>query len=227
MKNKELLLAVCSEIEPILDQLVLVGGCATELLITDEAAPSIRPTIDVDMVVKVASLSEYYKLEEQLRALGFKQTQDDSGVICRWQKNNLLLDLMPTDEKILGFSNRWYELAVEFSESINMNGLTFHHITAPIFLATKIEAFKSRGESDYMLSHDLEDAISVIDGRAGIIKEIKSSPDSVKQFLSEQFKYLLKDKKFEEVLPGYLPPDSAGQGRFDLLMGKLNKISKL
>ena len=43
MKNKELLLEVCMEIEPILDQLVLVGGCATELLISDEAAPSPRP----------------------------------------------------------------------------------------------------------------------------------------------------------------------------------------
>ena len=227
MRNKELLIAVCSEIEPILDQLVLVGGCATELLITDEAAPAIRPTIDVDMVVKVASLSEYYKLEEQLRALGFRQTQDDQGVICRWQKNKLLLDLMPTDEKILGFSNRWYELAVEFSESININGLSFNHITAPIFLATKIEAFESRGENDYMLSHDLEDAISVIDGRQEIVDEIMSSPISVKRFLSEQFEYLLKDRNFEEALSGYLPPDSAGQGRLGLLTNKLNKISDL
>jgi len=76
-------------------------------------------------------------------------------------------------------------------------------------------------------SHDLEDAISVVDGRMDIVEEIKSSPDSIKQFLSEQFKYLLKDRKFEEALPGYLPPDSAGQGRFDLLMDKLNKVSKL
>jgi len=43
MKNEELILAVCLEIESLLDQLDLVGGCATELLITDKAAPSVRP----------------------------------------------------------------------------------------------------------------------------------------------------------------------------------------
>jgi len=169
MRNKELLLAECSEIKPILDKLVLVGGCATELLITDTAAPATHPTVDVDMVVKVASLVEYYNLEEQLRVLGFTQTQDDQGVICRWKKNDLLLDLMPTDEKILGFTNRWYSLAVEYAENKNINDLKLSYIPASIFIATKIEAFDSRGENDYMLSHDLEDAITVIDGRKNIL----------------------------------------------------------
>jgi len=32
MLNKDLLVAICKEIEPFLVQLVLVGSCATELL---------------------------------------------------------------------------------------------------------------------------------------------------------------------------------------------------
>lgn len=227
MRNKELLLAVCSEIQPILDQLVLVGGCATELLITDTAAPATRPTLDVDMVVKVASLVEYYKLEEQLRALGFAQTQDDQGVICRWNKNNLLLDLMPTDENILGFTNSWYSLAVEYAEHISIDGLQLNYIPGPIFIATKIEAFDSRGDNDYVLSHDMEDAISVIDGREDIVTEIENSPDTIRDFLSKRFELFMDDFSFEEALPGYLPPDVAGQGRLDSLISKLEKISKL
>ncbi len=106
MNNRELLLCVCKEIEVLLDQLVLVGGCATGLLITDVAAPEPRPTKDVDMVIDVINLAEYYKIENRLRELKFTQSIDDQGVICRWVKNELMLDVMPTNEKILGFTNR-------------------------------------------------------------------------------------------------------------------------
>ena len=161
MNNRELLLAVCKEIEVLLDQLVLVGGCATELLITDVAAPEPRPTKDVDMVVDVASLADYYKIEEQLRELGFTQSIDNQGVICRWIKNGLMLAVMPTNERILGFTNRWYAIAVKNAQQIMINGMNINHITAPIFIATKLDAFLSRGKSDYWTSHDLEDLISV------------------------------------------------------------------
>jgi len=196
-------------------------------LITDIAAPATRPTIDVDMVVKVASLVEYYKLEEQLRVLGFTQTQDDQGVICRWMKNDLLLDIMPTDEKILGFTNRWYSYAVEYAEHTKINDLKINYISAPIFIATKIEAFESRGEKDYILSHDIEDAISVIDGRKNIVSEIGSAPDEIKVFLSNKFKQLMEQSRFEEALSGYLPPDTASQNRLDSLISKLEGISKI
>ena len=39
MNNRDLLLAVCREIEPLLNQLVLVGSCVTEILASDPAAP--------------------------------------------------------------------------------------------------------------------------------------------------------------------------------------------
>jgi len=58
MSNLQLLTTMCHEIEAILDQTVLVGGCATELLLTDKAAPEVRFTIDVDMLIEVMSLVE-------------------------------------------------------------------------------------------------------------------------------------------------------------------------
>ena len=38
-------------------------------------------------------------------------------------------------------------------------------VTAPYFMATKIEAFYGRGGDDFLGSHDMEDIITVIDGR--------------------------------------------------------------
>jgi len=182
MRNQELLIAVCKEIKPLLNQLVLVGGCATELLITDKAAPSPRPTQDVDMIIDVISLSQYHDTEEELRKLGFTQTMDDQGLICRWIKNDLILDLIPTNEKVLGFTNRWYTYAMQHSQESNIDNILIHHISAPIFVATKLDAFDSRGHGDFFASHDLEDLISVIDGRDEIMEEIRNTPNEVFSF---------------------------------------------
>jgi hypothetical protein len=52
-------------------------------------------------------------------------------------------------------------------------GTVIRSITAPYFLATKLEAFQSRGKGDVFASHDLEDVIAVIDGRPAITEETK------------------------------------------------------
>ncbi len=41
-QNTQMLELVCKYLEPLLDRFVLVGGCATALLINDEAAPEVR-----------------------------------------------------------------------------------------------------------------------------------------------------------------------------------------
>jgi len=56
-------------LEPILTELVLVGGCAVGLLITDLARPPIRYTIDVDLLTEVTPLANYYALCEKLKTL--------------------------------------------------------------------------------------------------------------------------------------------------------------
>jgi len=129
MKNQVLLIAVCKEIKPILTQLVLVGDCATELLVTDKAAPAPRPTQDVDMIIDVVSLRDYHNTEESLRNLGFTQSMNDQDILCRWTKNDLILDLIPTDEKFLGFTNRWYIYAIQHSQKTVLDNIEIHHIS--------------------------------------------------------------------------------------------------
>lgn len=54
-------------LKPLLDEVVFVGSVVTDLLITDEAAPEIRPTIDVDLIIEISSYFQYTKLEKELR----------------------------------------------------------------------------------------------------------------------------------------------------------------
>jgi len=58
---------------PLLDVVVFLGGCATGLLITDPAAPPMRATIDVDVIVEVASLSDYHRFSSKLRKQSFSE----------------------------------------------------------------------------------------------------------------------------------------------------------
>ena len=53
--NLDLLQQVARKIAPLLDDVVLVGGCAVDLLITDPAAQQPRVTMDVDLTTEIAS----------------------------------------------------------------------------------------------------------------------------------------------------------------------------
>lgn len=225
--NVELIRTVANRLGPLLDKVVFLGGAATGLLITDTAAPDVRPTLDVDVIVEISSRLDFYKLEVSLRTLGFKPDQEEGAPICRWIIDRIKVDVMPTDEKILGFSNRWYSPAIKDAKEIELpSGIKIRMVTAPYFLATKIEAFYGRGKGDYMASHDMEDIIALIDGRPEIINEIGSSPSELRGYLAETFKACLEDDKFLESLPGHLPPDPASQGRVPIVKGRIEGICR-
>ena len=89
------------------ERVVFLGGCATGLLLTDPAAPAIRTTRDVDVLIEVGTRTAYWKLEKEMAARGFTRDQSEGAPICRWIFDGFLLDLMPTDATVLGFGNRW------------------------------------------------------------------------------------------------------------------------
>lgn len=119
-RNLELLKGVAQLLRPILSDLVFVGGCTTALLITDRAAAEVRPTYDVDSIAKITSYAEYEKFSERLRRLGFLADESEGAPICRWAHGEFRLDVMPIDEKIFGFSNRWYKPAMENAQTVRL-----------------------------------------------------------------------------------------------------------
>ncbi len=223
--NIELIKTVANRLGPLIDKVVFLGGAATGLLLTDTAAPDVRPTLDVDVIVEISSRTDYYRLEESLRGLGFKPDKEEGAPICRWVIEGIKVDVMPTDEKILGFSNRWYSPAIKDARVIELQGgMKIHMVTAPYFLATKIEAFYGRGNGDYMASHDMEDIMALLDGRPEVIDEIRSSPSELKDYLAETFREFTKNDKFLESLPGHLPPDPASQRRVPIVKERIERI---
>lgn len=204
-------------------ELLFVGGCAAGLMITDSGRGAIRATTDVDLVAQVTGHGDYYALAERLTGLGFKEDQD---VICRWLVQGIKVDVMPTDEKILGFSNRWYDDAMRCASDVRLpNGMSIRLITPPLLVATKIEAFHSRGNRDYQGSHDLEDIISVVDGRPELLKEITDSGESIRSYLEAEIDDLLANPRFTDSIAYHLRPDAASQARVAVVISRLRKIA--
>ena len=227
-QNLELLKVAAKLLEPVLDELVFVGGCATGLLVSDEAAAEIRPTFDVDAIAEITSYVEYTTFGGRLHELGFTEDASEGGPICRWRHGEIKLDLMPLDEKILGFSNRWYKPAMDSAQEYQIErDMSIRVVTAPYFCATKLEAFRGRGKGDYLSSHDLEDLIAVVDGRPELLDELQSAPEDVRSFIAGAIGQMLKFRQFIDALPGYLLSDSASQARIKQLLARLTQISEL
>ena len=113
--NLEQLIAAARLLRPLLGELVFVGGAVTGLLITDGAAADPRTTFDVDAIAAITSYAEYAAFGDRLRSLGFLEDTSEGAPLCRWVQQGTILDVMPLDEKILGFSNRWYRAAMKSS----------------------------------------------------------------------------------------------------------------
>lgn len=161
------------------DSLVFVGGCATGLLLTRVRANQIRATKDVDVVTRVATIVEYHSVEARLSAKGFKPDTSPDAPICRWLKEGVTLDVMPSEPGVLSFHNRWYPLAVTTAQTVRLpSGREIKLIDAPTFIATKLEAFKGRGMGDFLVSHDIEDIITVVDGRPTGVSGCPCRPSS-------------------------------------------------
>lgn len=222
--NIGLVEVVAQQLGELRNDLVLVGGCAVGLLITDTARPSIRHTIDVDLVAEVATLSSYYEIEQRLRDRGFREQGE---VICRWSKDDVILDVMPAIEIGHNFTNPWYPAAVENSVRTKLpSGEEIRMITAPYFLATKLVSFKSRGEGNYA-HHDIEDIINLVDGRRELLEEVERCPEDVRDFIMDEVDHLLADQDFTNQIPWHLHPDESNQARVTLITTRLRELAGL
>jgi len=224
MKNKDVNLLqleiVASALDHLLPEVTFVGGSTTVFLVDDAAHFGVRQTEDVDVIVDVATLVEHQQFSKKLRELGFRE--DPDGPICRWLFDSdigkVKLDVMPIDEKILGFSNRWYKAAIDNAMEMILPSNQKLNVVSPVyFIATKFEAFTGRGSGDFY-SHDLEDIVFVMENRHNLKDDLLKCSDELKAYFSQQAKGLLNDD-FLNILPGLLNNSKSGSLVEGLLKG--------
>jgi hypothetical protein len=222
--NLSLLEEAATKLAPFLDEIVFVGGVTLGLLITDKAAAPIRSTDDVDVIAEILTYVDYIAFSERLRKAGFTEDTSEEPLTCRWFHGRLKLDVLALSKEVLGYTNIWYESALNHAISFALpSGQPIRMISAPYFLGTKMEAFRGRGQMDFQASHDLEDFVAVIDGRSTLLKEVAVSPGDVREYLAEAARSLLHESRFLDAVPGFV----LDYGRVPLILERLNHLMQL
>ncbi len=212
---------------PLNDNVVFVGGSVLCLLLTDESAATPRPTEDVDVIIEIASRKQYYELEDKLRNLGFQQDPFESN-ICRWRIEDLAVDIMPIKEEILGFTNDWYLSAMTHGTRIELpNRMVIARIDAPHFVATKLSAFRDRGGGDMFSSVDMEDVVTILDGRPELIEEVSLSPADLLSYLASEARRLLEEQHLESAIEGHLRTVLNSAARVPIVLDRIRLLTEI
>jgi hypothetical protein len=219
---------VASSLGPLVAEFVFVGGATVGLLVEDPSLRRIRTTFDVDLVTEVLSTGDYYQLAERLRSRGFREDSRPEAPICRWVVGGVMVVVVPSNDATLGFSNRWYQETMRTALAHSLpQGRSIRCISPACFLATKLVAFSDRGQGDYEASHDIEDVITLIDGRPRLVEEIRTADTKLRAFVASGLGDLLARPNATFILAGHLGPDAAEQARLPQLRRRLEEIAEL
>jgi hypothetical protein len=229
VSNLGLLNAVARRISPLLDEVVFVGGAASELFMSSPVSGRVRVTRDVDVLCEVASRVEYHRLGERLRAVGFHEDMTPGAPLCRWRSDIGILDLMPTDPEILGFSNPWYEYGIQTAEARQLDGdVSIRVVTATVFVATKLAAYEGRGDGDLLRSHDMEDIINVVAFRPELTSEFVRENPSIRGWVAARVReHLIENPLGESAIAGNLPDARLSPSLIEVTVDRLRSICAL
>lgn len=214
----------------LLEEMAFVGGCTTALMVTDRVSlEAVRFTEDVDLILHVVGFADWARKQKALKAAGFYMSHDDE-IICRMRLPGptgqpLIVDFMPDDAKILGFSNRWYGDALHTAGRHTLTtGQEIRVVTPAYFVATKFEAYQGRGNNDPLASRDIEDILTVVDGRESLKQEIAMAAPRVRDYIAQQVAAMLDNPNFDYAVQA---ASRNNRGREQLLFRRLEAIATL
>jgi len=205
---------------PLDRKVVFVGGATVHLHIDDPAATPVRTTKDVDVLIEAASYLEFSQLESALRDHGFEQIMTDESPICRWTKDDLLLDILPTKPEILGFAeSKWFEEGFRHALQHRLpNGELIRILDVLHLLAAKIDAFHDRGNGDLFASQDFEDIATILDGSSSVWEQLIRQTE-VAVFVREWLRGL-DPENCEDAFAGHL----GDYGRAAILLHRIDQL---
>lgn len=202
--SKEIIKIIAKALGELNDGAVFVGGATVPFYLPEIYITQARPTEDVDVVMEIVGRQKNSANEKKLREKGFRNDMSEGAPACRWIYRDFKVDIMSSDVSALGFTNQWYQEGIERSIEIESLPVKVNIFSLPYFIATKIDAFKGRGNSDYLGSPDMEDIISVLEVSPVEKFEamLNQCSSKLQMYLKKEFKSLLRSSDFIDALPG-------------------------
>ncbi len=223
--NRNAIIKIANALGDLNEQVVFVGGAMVSLYADDPIAEDVRATKDIDLTFQIATASELEVLRQALIDKGFYESRD-SDVICRFNYEDLLVDVMSTQPVGWAPGNRWFAIGFAFANTIYLENVGVKILPLSYFLASKIDAFYDRGRKDVYGSHDLEDIVYLFNYRIGIVGDISNSNQEVKSYLSKSLSDILADDRIMNALPGHLYFEE-GDERMEFIKDKMRAVAMM
>jgi predicted nucleotidyltransferase len=225
LKNQTINIQVVKKVAIALEELnkdvIYVGGAVVSLYVTDEGAEQPRPTKDIDISVQISTYEQMNELREKL-ALKKIYPATFEKVMYRYSFEDVLIDFIPFEETSLGPTNSWLKPGFEKSYPVNIGDLEIKILPVSLFLATKWEAFKSRGRNP-RTSHDFEDIIYIMDNNKEVVEDVRNANKDVQDFLKQMSNEILNHPSRNEIIECHINPFSVDERR-EIVIEKLNEI---
>lgn len=226
LKNQTINLKVVEKVAFALGELnedvIYVGGAVVSLYVTDEGAEQPRPTKDIDISVQISSYSQMDQLREKLASKKIYPAPTEK-VMYRYSYEDILIDFIPYEKTPLGPTNRWLKPGFERAYPIVIGSTEIKILPISMFLATKWEAYKSRG-NDPRMSHDFEDIIYLVDNNLDLVDDVANAQKDVQSFLKEMSNEILSHSSVDEIIECHISPFTAEERR-KLIIEKLKQIT--
>ena len=207
-------------------RLAFLGGSVLSILVTDKTVDAIRVTKDVDIMMDIRTRGEYHQVDALLERLGFRHDTREDAPICRWIYDGVTVDILPIREDVLGWKSKWFAEALDAAKETFVGNRQVRVVTAPYFVALKVEAFEDRGGRDFLTSSDFEDIICLFNGRDTIVEEILSCGE-LKDFLSERFSSYLGCPDFEDAVEGFVQTELNPEARKRIILDRFAAVAHM
>jgi len=201
-----------------------LGGSVLSLLVDDATVDAVRVTKDIDIMADVRTRRDFHREERELEARGFQHDTSEGAPICRWLSDGMVVDVLPVREEVLGWKSRWFEEALGAAVTMTIGGHSVKVVSAPYFVALKLEAFEDRGAGDFIYSTDFEDVICLFNGRRTIVDEILSEP-LIRDGISDKFSSYLHRADIEDAVLGFVQTETNPEGRFEAIMSDFKRLA--
>jgi len=224
---EDLLAEVAGELDWLDPPPVFIGGSTIFLFLDAFGSDQLRPTDDVDCILRdVASAAQWALFEEELRSRGWKP--DPDGPICRYRSpSGKKVDLMPRRPEALGFAGTWYPAATEHTVLRNLSGVAVRTPTPPLLFACKLEAWQDRGRKEPEVSEDLEDVVALLDGCSGLVEQIEVAEPDLRSWIGAAIREIDADRRLREIALAHLPIAGGRVEREERLLNRLRRLSAL
>lgn len=205
--NLQVVAQVAAALGELNKQVVYIGGAVISIYATEPGADLPRVTDDIDVCVQVSTFHEMEVLREQLASK--KIYPDPQGAhLYRYQYKGIAIDFIPFEETAFGPTNSWLKPGFDNARTMTIEGIEIAVLPVSFFLATKWEAFNSRG-SDPRTSHDFEDIIYVLDNNADLLKDMSAATPALKEALKNMSTFILNHAHSNEIIECHINQTTA------------------